>query len=377
MKFLKYLFLFVCFQGFSQGAIIFEHAQEISRKQASTGASVERTVDIILQASEVEGSTDLTNFPVLITQDMIPVEAIDNGSNSAAVDGQDIQFYSGATRLPMEISAFTADATPANRECLIWVNVPTVSATVNTTIEMRYNAARTQPASDAQYGSEEVWSDWLVVTHDIETNSVDNTLLDDRTGAKTATGPFGEGLTTTFDGNDKHRISMSGITSTPGYTMIAWIKYSDTGTFQRAVQFINSDAHFVIVKDANRFIVGLADGANGVSSSQSSESTGHSTGTWYHVALEGDNDGSPPVNDPDAIVDGTTNNNDAVGLSNGNNGQELNIGGRADDGSYFNGDIAEVWFGNIRLTQDYIKTLYNNQSSPSTFGIEQTPGNAN
>jgi len=119
-----------------------------------------RKCELVIQSSQVPDT--LTNFPVLLTELTLPSEMLDaDGSYPALNGGGDIRFSSdaiGSTRLSCEIVTFTTDNNPANGTAEIWVDVPTVLSSSNTSIWVWYDSSgASQPAASAAYGSESVW----------------------------------------------------------------------------------------------------------------------------------------------------------------------------------------------------------------------------
>ena len=92
---------------------------------------------ITIDHNRVEGSTDLTDFPFLVTLAHLNSEVVDGGSNSALNGGGDLRFSSDANgehRLAMEVVQFVTNATPTNRQCQVWVKIPSLSASYNNII---------------------------------------------------------------------------------------------------------------------------------------------------------------------------------------------------------------------------------------------------
>ncbi|GAB4152645.1 MAG: hypothetical protein Tsb0016_25080 [Sphingomonadales bacterium] len=131
-------------------------------------AGWQRQAAITIDATRVAGS--LGNFPVLLTEANLPLEMFDaDGPHPARGDGGDIRFSAdaaGATPLPAEIVRFTIDPDPANGSAVIWVKVPSLSASADTTIYIWYGAASAaQPGVTDPLGRNAVWSDDLAVAH--------------------------------------------------------------------------------------------------------------------------------------------------------------------------------------------------------------------
>ena len=127
-----------------------------------------RRCELVIQSSQVPAS--LTDFPLLLTAATLPSEMFDaDGSYPALDGGGDIKFSSdeaGATRLSCEIVTFTIDNNPANGTAEIWVKVPSVSGSLNTSLWVWYDlSGESQPDSNAAFGSESVWAAGIGVYH--------------------------------------------------------------------------------------------------------------------------------------------------------------------------------------------------------------------
>lgn len=109
-------------------------------------------------------SSDLTDFPWVFTQDNLPAAMFDaDGSLPALNGGGDIVFTSdeaGTTRLSVDLRRFITDNDPVNGVAEIWVKIPSISSVTGATVYVHWGkAGETQPARDAAYGAEDVWSD--------------------------------------------------------------------------------------------------------------------------------------------------------------------------------------------------------------------------
>lgn len=128
-----------------------------------------RRCELKIQNSKVPAN--LTNFPVYFTNDNLPAEMMTAGGEYCALNGGgDIRFSSdvdGVNRLACEIVEFAPNFIPANADVEIWVNVPSVSSSVDTSIWVWYvKTGESQPARDAAYGMEATWnSDFVGVWH--------------------------------------------------------------------------------------------------------------------------------------------------------------------------------------------------------------------
>ena len=109
-----------------------------------------------------------TGFVALITEDNLPAEAIDAGSNSALNGGGDVRFSTdnaGATQLPLEVERYTVSSTPSLRSARMWIRFTSYES-ANRSVWMFYNrAGQTQPPVTDTFGRNNVWQDFEAVWH--------------------------------------------------------------------------------------------------------------------------------------------------------------------------------------------------------------------
>lgn len=111
-----------------------------------------------------------TDFPVLLiwngTSGNLPQEVYNASSLSPKSDGSDIRFSSDATgdnELAFEIVTFSPNANTANARVKIWVKLPTVSSTADTTFYMWWgNPNASAYAATDPYGRNAVWSNGFI-----------------------------------------------------------------------------------------------------------------------------------------------------------------------------------------------------------------------
>src|SRR4030042_4259362 len=108
-------------------------------------------------------SADSTDYPWLFTWYNLHYEIFDaDGLYHALEGGGDIRFTSdaaGATRLSIEVVNFHIDNDPNKGKAEIWVKIPFISVSAGADVYIWYGkSGETQPARDATYGSEDVWS---------------------------------------------------------------------------------------------------------------------------------------------------------------------------------------------------------------------------
>lgn len=85
-------------------------------------------------------TTTLTSFPVLISGTYTYLKTVANGGEVQNTNGYDITFSSdagGTSLYKWDVEMYN----PATGQIAIWVNIPSLSSTVDNTIYMRYNQA--------------------------------------------------------------------------------------------------------------------------------------------------------------------------------------------------------------------------------------------
>lgn len=343
---------------------------------------------ITIDATQVASA--LSDFPFLVTRDHLHDDVVDpSGSNAAQTDGGDIRFSSdsaGTTQLACEVVSFEHDTTTGagDAEIQVWVKVPSVSSSVDTTIYIWFDTAGTdtQPAVTDPYGRNAVWSGFDLVSHDGgATDSSGNHTLTAQGGVTEggATGQFG--AATDFDGTDDHIDGPAALVPSAGPAMMqAWA---------------NSDT----IDGAERAIFGVGEsgtpGAQILFTLETVSSTEyvlyrHNSGNvrfpWSHTAGQFGllhcviPASATDTDDVDVYVDGSI----TTGTRNGGSNQTLAIdqtnlfgwgANTNNNSSYFDGKQHEV---RVLTTlpanlSAWIGADHSNQSSPGTFATAGTP----
>jgi len=143
---------------------------------------------IVIDYTKVAGTGSHSDFPVFLTEDNFITSASTMFDNCRS-DGGDLRFYSdsgGVTQIPHEIASINT----AGDEIEIYVSVPSLSTSGDTTIYVRYgDSGLTMEAVGSTYGRNAVWADYDRVFHfndlpltdgeltDSTGNSTDNTTV--------------------------------------------------------------------------------------------------------------------------------------------------------------------------------------------------------
>lgn len=193
---------------------------------------------LTIDETKVSGSTNLTNFPVLISLTDADLSGI------AQPDGDDILFTdTSGSKLSHEIEQYNSETGALTT----WVLVPTLNGATNTTLFMYYGNAIAANQQDIVDGTNDVFgSDYAGVWHmhnapanngtqqDSTINNRDGTFIDADADSNTnTTGIAGPAYTFAGD-SDSIQLSDWDITSGP-LTLSAWFKTTKVGGFQRLI----------------------------------------------------------------------------------------------------------------------------------------------
>lgn len=347
-----------------------------SSNQAANGYSFQRAITI--DHTKVP-NTDQANFPLLIKGTYSYLATAANGGNVQNSNGYDVIFSSDsgcAGKLNHEVETYDASTGAAN----YWVKVPTVSHTTDTVIYMCYG---NPSISTSQENAAGVWdANFKAIYHLKDGTSLNVTDATNNHGltnnsATASTGQVDGGAA--FDGSTQYL----SIGEHPDFdwanlrTVEVWMKLGNTTqTLPRVFSHGDgsSDGWSVTWLDpasgagsgwvGNFLVVSIGtQGTPAIERQTPDNGTINSAGMWHHVVVVGDGATVAAV-----YVDGSP-----VTLSNylGNitntTVSGLNIGRRNNNARYFNGSLDEIRLSNVQRSADWIRTEYNNQSSPTTF----------
>ena len=345
------------------GPLEFEDFPGWNRKQAIT-----------INSNFVDGTSDLSNFPFLVTLDHLNDEIVNGGSNSAQNGGGDIRFSSDANGnipLSIEVVEFITSSTLANRRCQIWVKIPTLSASTNTTIYIWYNKpGESQPAATTANGSFSVWSDYEAVWHMENNPSLAGPQILDATGnghnlsssgsmtsSDVVSGQIGNAIM--FDGiDDRFALATNAIINNGTFSITSWANFTGTNGYNGILAATNPWSGLWI------------------------ENGGGGRAVFYETAQLFGNSGSIPPNS-NVKVDFTVANGTFQHYANGN----ADVGGSSNaptfanfgfigseqatgTGGLFSGWIDEVRLSPIGRSASWLKTEHNNQTNPTAFAVK-------
>ncbi|MEM7298244.1 MAG: DUF2341 domain-containing protein, partial [Bacteroidota bacterium] len=236
---------------------------------------------VTINSSMVSGSSDLTDFPVLISFTDAQLASTGNGGNVESTNGYDIRFtyQDDVSFLDHEIEYY--DETTG--EYVAWVRLPVFSATENTVLEMYYgnSLVTTDPSTTG------VWVDYHVVFHmsdndDSSPNGYNGTI---QAGATDIEADAIAGRSQFFDGNDVFQISNSMPELNTEFTISMWMK---TDNISNNARLFHDDS------GGQGYALSLGDGSAGNLRSFQRGFPGAgiidavntlSQDTWYHLNL--------------------------------------------------------------------------------------------
>ncbi len=262
------------------------------------------------------------------------------------------------------------------REYIAWVQIPTVSHTINTTIYLYWGNPLIVTSQENITGT---WdSNYKGVWHMPTVIGGASSVLDSTSNAANAT-PVNSptNITGQIDGGGNFAIASSQYLSGPNVnlsgsalTISGWVNAT---TFQSGSPFISSlfgeedspttGTAFIrfgdggLAKEKSQFVI-LVSG----SQIKLDGSITHSTGTWYYLTAT--YDGSNMRLYDNGVQDTSKGQSGSVTANIGFNFAAANIGGFA---RFLNGSLDEIRASTVVRSPDWILTEYNNQNSPSTF----------
>jgi hypothetical protein len=318
---------------------------------------------ITINQSQITGSSSLTNFPVMISITDAQLAA------NAQTTGNDIKFTAadGTTKLDHEIELYTS----GTGKLIAWVQVPSVSATVNTDIYMYYgNATATNQQNvtgtwDANYKG--VWH--LKESSGSRLDSTSNlNNMTDVGGVSGATGKIGNANGFVRANSEFLNLPDTASTKITGaLTLEAWVNSNDIA---------DGSNNVILAKDGGS---NISDGyklnapsSNGQFRLWSSTQVGSTTNggtnlssnTWYFLTATYD------LTTQRIYLNGALDGSVANTSTTYNNTSPLRIGARgstAGGSNWWDGEIDEVRLSNIARSADWLMAEYNNINTPGTF----------
>ena len=305
------------------------------------------------------GSSDSTNFPVLVSGTYAYLATTANGGNVTNSSGYDIIFTSdinGNTKLNWEIETYTASSGAVN----IWVQVPTVSHITDTVIYMFYGDSN---ISTVQSTASSTWdSNYKMVNHLATVPGSDSTINANAMTNNSATATTGQvDGGANFASQSITAASSASLNVSGNITIEGWM-YPTVNKYNALIchgpNNGNRDYNFYTM-NGNTSAVYIALGGNN-NPGQLAISSPWVLNSWNHFVMTADGvhvkvylNGSSVASATDAHQ--PTGNAQTTYLA--NDPETDSLAGKLD----------EVRVSNTIRSADWILSEYNNQNSPSTF----------
>ncbi len=304
---------------------------------------------------------DLTNFPVLVTQNS---GRIDYGKTQD--NGEDIRFIDGTTgaELKYEIEEWNESG-----DSLVWVRVPQIDGSSPTDhIWLYYDNGSASDDQDAAgvwtNGYEAVWhlKEAYVAPGDFKDST-----LNGRHGSglgaggdptQSTAGKIGNAQS--FDGDDGiSALGYTGVTGTSSRTISAWFTNNESSDTQTIASY--GDQGGAVGEKWTQNLTALdsyrtALFIGGVNENTKGDTTFLNDGLWHYVVITLTDDGSPNLNEVAIYVDGaddgaTASSSQAINTT---PSSPFRIGHPLNDGNYWLGLIDEVRISNTARSPDWI-----------------------
>ncbi len=324
---------------------------------------------------------NLTGFPVLIN---LATDA--ELAASAQIDGDDILFTLSdeITKIPHEIEFFD----PGTGELVAWVNVPSVSASVDTDIYMYYDNATVGSQQDVL----NVWdANYVQVLHLKEAPNGALDELNDSTGSGNHGQTFSMGAGNSVDaqiGKGLNFVRADALDQVRVYDSASLDGTADEGTLEYWAYFVAApppSTYYLIMvhslrfsgsrgmehawRDDDNFFMYANTGDPGGETWSGTSLHGFVAGRWHHVVWRWQR---VPGQDHDLFTDGISRAFDIA-----DNSANWTVDATMDDWYYggtadrndrwFDGRMDEVRVSNIMRSDAWISTEHNNQSDPDNF----------
>lgn len=308
-------------------------------------------------AAQVSGSTDLTNFPVLMSFTVPDLRTTGNGGFVQDAQGDDITFTAanGTTILSYQRESYD----PATGAIEYWVRFPTLSAIADTDFYVYFG----NPSITTDQSSINVWdSNYKMVLHlngDFDDASGEGT-NGTNTGTVSTTGQIG--LARDFDSNnDLITVVDNGVSPldiSGNITISLWVRIANLNNGPDIITKGNYLDGYSVWVDGNgilRFQIN--------NDALTSPTNQIANNIWSYLTFTRASNGDRSIYTNGALV-ASDNSVESFSVSD----DDLTISTTTYD---YLGDIDEVRISNITRSADWIATEFNNQNSPGTFVNQQ------
>jgi len=315
-------------------------------------------LEVTIDSSLID--SDLTNFPIGIKIDSS--DSILSGLGSTDYEG--FHFFSNGVECYAEIDIWNM----TGEEAIIWVNVPTVSSSSDSVIEIHNfeddNTSNVDVTGNS--AAQLVWdSNFVAVYHmsqdpsasdlfDSTSNSNNGTPNGSMTSGDLIDSGFGKAID--FDGsNDYFNVPHSSVFNVSNITMEAYLNFTDktndtysrvfwkgalsdsAGSFELFYHSVNDYLRFILRSTTTNYPIALGGSL--------------SNGTWYYAA--GTYDGANEI----GYLDGAEESNVLASFSIKTNTDSFKIG-VGDAYRFFYGKLSEVRISSVARSSAWLKATY-------------------
>jgi hypothetical protein len=328
----------------------------------------ENRFEITVDNAQVSGSSDLSNFPMLVH--ISGADFTDN-LDDAADTLEDIRFtnQAGTVLLDYEIEKFSQ----ADDELVAWVEVPTLDYNDDTIIYMYYDNAGSPPDQQNAAG---VWSSNYVAVYHMENASPPDSTSNNHdgtgTGNSVTTGKIGSA--NDFDGSGNVRVSNhADFNNLDALTVELWINADNTNDVP-----ISRWGNVGPGMESGFGMFAQPDGSlsnwymgNGATWSGILDEQRQTDSAWHYYSVVKGSGNSPMESFRNANSIATS----GSFTLNANTANEMEIGGdnRGDgpaDDRNITALIDEVRISDIARSDDWLSTTYNNINNPVDVVVE-------
>lgn len=340
--------------------------------------------EITIDNSKVSGSTALSEFPILISITDPDLATTANGGNVYDTDagngtlGDDITFTDESGN---ELTQYREAYDDATGQLIVWVKIPTLSATSDTKIFIYYgnctgsglpNLFNTNSWNNDS-NSDDYDAVWLM--NDATPTTIEDATSNNRdgtgTGLTASTAGQIDGSIDLEDGDGSDKVTYSSYTSSgSALTVSAWVNPESLlnpavgADTDDAIILSHSDFElktFVadLGTDENEFSFEVTTGSGTVAA----ESLPSDLTAGTFIMVTGVYDGTNvSIYENGNVIASSAQTGNLTGTS-----SDILVGNNAGNTLPFDGLIDHVTIIPAARTSDWIKTMYNNQSDPSTF----------
>ncbi|MBD3425932.1 MAG: DUF2341 domain-containing protein [Candidatus Omnitrophica bacterium] len=319
---------------------------------------------------------DLTDYPLLVNMTDSDLRTMANGGSVTSAEAYDIVFTSeDGTAYDHEIEYYD----PATGTVIAWVKVPNVSASLATTVHLRYGNDRITSSTEDPSGLwgvdyQGVWhmDDTSGLVADSTQNMNDGTVFAFTIGEvdRSASGQIGTGDEFTLESNPGNPGYIligdnAGLDITGELTLSAWV-YADALGGIRSIIAKGStltEINYSLAVQGTELSFGYV---NGGQQQYVTSGAGLTTGQWYYVASTYNDS----LDNASVFVNGARLVNSSATNPLVTNDGYLNISAYsvpAVSRYGWEGTLDEVRIQDVARSPGWVETEYNNQSSPGTF----------